>query len=62
MKRLWIAVLLALALGCGRYGPPIRPEPPPPPPQEAPEEAPDEEPEEPDFRLDLPGLPGSRRP
>lgn len=60
MRPLWPAIVLVLALGCGRYGPPIRPEPPPPPPeQEAPEEAADEEPEEPDFRLDLPGLPGS---
>ncbi len=53
--------MLALTLGCGRYGAPIRPEPKPEPPPEVQEESapPAETPAgEPDFRLNLPGLPG----
>ena len=62
-RRLGVAVtLVLLALGCGRYGAPIRPEPKPEPPPEAQEEesAPTAETPEgdPDFRLNLPGLPG----
>ncbi len=52
------ALAVALAVGCGRYGPPVRPSPAPPAPAEtpAPEAEPDPLPAEPDFRLDLPGL------
>lgn len=61
MKRAWIPVVLVLALGCGRYGDPIRPPPPAPAPPPQVEQDTPEAPElelEPDFRLDLPGLPG----
>jgi hypothetical protein len=63
MTWIWIAVALGLALGCGRYGAPIRPEPKPVPAaaQSDTRGAPDDAPglAEPDFRLDLPGIPGS---
>lgn len=53
-----VIVVAPLALGCGRYGKPIRPEPrvePPPVVEAVPEEVPAGEP---DFRLDLPGIGG----
>ncbi len=63
MRWIWIAALMGLALGCGRYGAPIRPEPKPAPSStpsdagEASEQVPDLG--QPDFRLNLPGITGS---